>query len=190
MTDPFDALATPPERQEPRPSFARGLRAQLVHELGLDHDMTPTIDLPRRTPMTATDASTAAATDLVATPYLCVHDGAAAMDWYTGAFGAVEEMRVVGDDGRLGHAELAVGTARFMLSDEYPDLGVVSPRTLGGSAVTIHLEVADVDATYSRAVEAGARPQGALLTRPTALATARSSTRSATGGCSPSGSRR
>jgi uncharacterized glyoxalase superfamily protein PhnB len=95
-------------------------------------------------------------TELTTTPYLCVHDGAAAIDWYVEAFGAVEQLRVVGDDGLLGHAELTVGTARFMLSDEHPASGVVSPRTLGGTAVAIHLEVADVDATYARAVGAGA----------------------------------
>ena len=93
---------------------------------------------------------------LTTTPYLTVHDGAAAVDWYVDAFGAREEFRVVGDDGLLGHAELSVGTARFMLSDEYQEMGVVSPRTLGGTATAIHLEVEDVDATYARATAAGA----------------------------------
>lgn len=156
MTDPFDALAAPIEPQQPRPSFARALRARLVDELGLDPlTTTPTVDLPRRKPMTQTAPAPAVA-DLTTTPYLCVHDGAGAIDWYVAAFGATEQLRVVGDDGLLGHAELTVGTARFMLSDEHPALGVVSPRTLGGTAVAIHLEVADVDATYARAVEHGA----------------------------------
>jgi PhnB protein len=92
------------------------------------------------------------------TPYLCVHDGAAAIDWYVDAFGAEEQFRVVGDDGRLGHAEIAVGGARIMLSDEYVELGVVSPSTVGGTTVAIHLEVAAVDAIYARAVEGGAKP--------------------------------
>ena len=52
------------------------------------------------------------------TPYLVVHDARAALSWYAEAFGAVEQLRVVGDDGRLGHAEFTIGTARFMLSDE------------------------------------------------------------------------
>jgi PhnB protein len=95
-------------------------------------------------------------TPLTTTPYLTVHDGAGAVEWYVRAFGAREEFRVVGDDGLLGHAELTVGTARFMLSDEYPAMGVVSPRTLGGTGTAIHLEVDDIDATYARAVAAGA----------------------------------
>jgi len=155
MTDPFDALALPLEPQSPRPSFARALRARLVEALDLDPLTTvPTVDLPRRQPVSA--AATTAPTDLASTPYLTVHDAAAAIDWYGEAFGATEQFRVVGDDGLLGHAELTVGSARFMLSDEYPALGVVSPRTLGGTATAIHLEVADVDATFARAVTAGA----------------------------------
>ncbi len=155
MNDPFEQLAMPVTPQAPRPAFDRALRARLVDALGLD-PLTTTIQLPGRTPMT----TTATRTELVATPYLCVHDGAAAIDWYVDAFGAVEDFRVVGDDGRLGHAELTVDGARFMLSDEYPDLGVVSPRTLGGTATTIHLDVADVDTTYARAVAAGATALG------------------------------
>lgn len=158
MTDPFDALHAAIEPQQPRPSFARALRARLVDELGLDPTTTaPSVELPRRKPMSTTAPTPTA--ELVSTPYLTVHDGAAAIDWYVRAFGATEQFRVVGDDGRLGHADLAVGTARFMLSDEYPAMGVLSPRTLGGTATAIHLEVADVDATYARAVEAGATGQ-------------------------------
>jgi uncharacterized glyoxalase superfamily protein PhnB len=155
MTDPFDALATPIERRDPRPAFARALRARLLDALDLDPlTTTPTVDLPGRKPMTTTATTPTAAT----TPYLTVHDGAAAIEWYVGAFGAVEAFRVVGDDGLLGHAELAVGSARFMLSDEYPAMGVVSPRTTGGTTVAIHLDVDDVDTLYARAVEAGATP--------------------------------
>lgn len=93
------------------------------------------------------------------TPYLTAHDAVAALDWYAEAFGAVETFRVVGDDGKLGHAEFTIGTARFMLSDERPQIGVTSPRTLGGTATTLHLEVGDVDAMYARAVDAGATSQ-------------------------------
>ena len=158
MTDPFDDLAAPLEPQVPRPVFARALRAQLVDALGLDPlTTTPTIELPGRKPMTTTTPATTRA-DLTTTPYLCVHDGAAAIDWYVEALGAMEEFRVVGDDGLLGHAELKVDGARFMLSDEYPALGVVSPRTLGGTAMAIHLGVVDVDGAYARAVAAGATP--------------------------------
>lgn len=155
MSDPFDQLAAAIEPRQPRASFARTLRARLLDALDLDpRTELPTIEFPRRKPMTT--AGPTSTTGFTATPYLCVHAATAALDWYEEAFGAVEQLRVVGDDGRLGHAEFTVGSARLMLSDEYPDLGVVSPRTLGGTPVAIHLEVADVDATYARAVERGA----------------------------------
>ncbi|MBK5223294.1 MAG: VOC family protein [Acidimicrobiia bacterium] len=157
MTDPFEQMAEPYERQTPRPSFVRSLRASLVEALGLDPlTDTPTIELPGRSAMPSTSTTPATRADLTTTPYLCVHDGAAAIDWYVAAFGGVEQMRVVGDDGRLGHAEITVDGARFMLSDEYVERGVVSPRTLGGTATAIHLSVVDVDATFARAVAAGA----------------------------------
>ena len=70
---------------------------------------------------------------------------------------AVEAIRVVGDDGRVGHAEFTIGGVLFYLAGEYPEYGVISPRTAGATTVTMHLTVADVDATYSRAVAAGAR---------------------------------
>jgi len=162
MTDPFNALASPPEPQTPRPRFARQLRARLVAELGLDAEpaVQPTVLLPERKPATST--TTAPTTTPVATavtPYLTASDAAAALDWYADAFGAVEQFRVVGDDDRLGHAEFTIGSARFMLSDEYPEMDVKAPSTLGGTPVTLHLQVADVDRVYSRAVAAGATPQ-------------------------------
>lgn len=116
--------------------------------------------------MTDTDPSTntpsatgqqAAASVLV--PYLAVTGGAAAIDWYRDAFGAIETSRFMGDDGRIGHAELSIGTARVMLSDEYPEIGVTGPATLGGTSVTLHLEVVDVDYTHRQAVAAGATSQ-------------------------------
>lgn len=160
MTDPFDGLFDPPEPQTPRPRFARELRERLVAELGLDRDELPTIDLPERKPMTTpTRSSTDAATATAVTPYLTASDAGAALDFYAAAFGAVEQFRVVGDDGRLGHAEFTVGATRFMLSDEYEELGVVSPATLGGTATALYLEVDDVDALFARAVAAGATAQ-------------------------------
>ena len=90
------------------------------------------------------------------TPYLTVRGGVRAIAWYREALGADEAFRVVDDEGRVGHAELTIGAARFMLSDEYPELGVQGPETLGGTSVALHVEVADVDATFARAVEAGA----------------------------------
>lgn len=93
-------------------------------------------------------------------PYLTVSDGPAALDWYAEALGALEQLRVVGDDGRIGHAGFSIGGADFMLSDEYPEMGVTSPAMLGGSGVAIHLTVADVDTVFARAVAAGATSLG------------------------------
>lgn len=90
------------------------------------------------------------------TPYLTAHDASAALDWYARAFGAVEQMRVVTDDGIVGHAEFHIGDAVFYLSDEHPAMGVVSPQSLGGTPVAMHLQVAAVDELFARAVDAGA----------------------------------
>lgn len=156
--DPLDGLRLPDERPvRPRDAFVDELRTQLAEALGVDP--VPVVALPpRRSSMPPTDLAADAATSTATalTPYLAVHDGAAAVAFYAEAFGAVEESRFTGPDGRIGHAELAIGSLRLFLADEYPEVGAVSPRTLGGSPVALHLEVADVDAVHARAVAAGA----------------------------------
>ena len=97
------------------------------------------------------------------TPYLCVKGGADAIEFYKKAFGATEVMRMGGPDGKIGHAELQVGDSRVMLADEYPEMGFLSPKTVGGAPVMMHLYVEDVDSTVSKATAAGAR-----VTRPVA----------------------
>jgi len=92
-----------------------------------------------------------------ATPYLCCKDAARAIEFYKKAFGATEAMRLSEPGGRIGHAEIRIGDAPIMLSDEYPEMDVRSPQSLGGSPVLIHLYVDDVDALASRAVAAGAK---------------------------------
>ena len=104
--------------------------------------------------MSSQAATATAAASLV--PYVCVSDSAAAIDWYVAVFDAVETVRYVGDDGRIGHAEVSIGSARLMLSDEYPEIGVVGPQTLGGTPFTLNLNVGDVDAVWARAIEHGA----------------------------------
>jgi PhnB protein len=151
VRDPFEALAAPAAPLDPRPDFARELRSRLVAALEL------TVQLPERKHPMPTNTAVQAHT---VTPYLCAHDGAAALAFYAEAFDAVERMRVVGDDGRLGHAEFAIGEAMFYLSDEYPEYGVTAPSTLGGTSVTLHVDVDDVDTVYARAVAAGATAQG------------------------------
>jgi uncharacterized glyoxalase superfamily protein PhnB len=89
-------------------------------------------------------------------PYLRVHDAAAAIKFYEEAFGARELSRLQTPDGRIGHAEIRIGPATLMLSDEYPAGGIRSPRTLGGTTFSIHLHADDVDAAFERAVRAGA----------------------------------
>ena len=90
------------------------------------------------------------------TPYLCVSDARAALEWYVAVLGAeVTYEPVLMDDGRVGHCELAVGGARWMLSDEFDSAGVAAPDPSRGSAVTLHLAVEDVDALAARVVAAG-----------------------------------
>lgn len=89
-------------------------------------------------------------------PYLCIEGASAAIEFYRNVFGATERMRMAEPDGRLGHAELEIGTAVIMLSDEFPDLGVLSPKTIGGTPVTMTLYVEDVDDVFARATGAGA----------------------------------
>ena len=105
---------------------------------------------PRKEP-TMSDSPTT-----VLTPYLIVTDGVAMLDWYRDIFGAVETTRYTGEDARIGHAELLIDGALLMLADEYPEAGYRGPVHYGGTPVTLHLEVADVDATYVRATESGA----------------------------------
>ena len=91
-----------------------------------------------------------------ATPYLCVKGAVDAIEFYKQAFGATETMRMADTSGRVGHAELRIGNALVMLADEFPEMGFVSPKTLGGTPVSISLYVQNVDAFVERAVAAGA----------------------------------
>jgi PhnB protein len=91
------------------------------------------------------------------TPYLAVSDAAAAIEFYKKGFGATELMRLPGPDGKIGHAEVKIGNAIVMLADEHPDAGHVSPKTLGGSTVKLHMYVENVDSFFERATAAGAK---------------------------------
>lgn len=92
------------------------------------------------------------------TPHLVCAGASDAIDFYKNAFGAVEMMRLPGKNGKLMHGAIKIGNAQVMLVDEDPEWGSSSPLALGGSPVTIHLYVADVDAFIERAVKAGAIP--------------------------------
>jgi len=93
-------------------------------------------------------------------PYLVVDNSAAAIDFYVKAFDAEELGRVPGPDGKkLFHAALRINGALVMLNDDFPEMNdgkSVTPEALGGSPVTVHLTVTDVDAKFQRAIDAGA----------------------------------
>jgi PhnB protein len=91
------------------------------------------------------------------TPYMIVNNAEAAIEFYKQAFGAKEIVRFPRPDGRVMHAEIQIDDSRIMLADEAPELDARSPRSFGGSPVSFHVYVRDVDATFSQAVAAGAK---------------------------------
>ena len=91
------------------------------------------------------------------TPHLVCAGAADAIEYYKKAFGATELARLPGPDGRLMHAMLQIGDSKLMLVDEMPEWGVLGPKALKGSPVTIHLYVTDADAVIEKAVAAGAK---------------------------------
>jgi PhnB protein len=132
-------------RALPRQDFKSALKAKLE---GRTTTMASTAPAAAGPEQTARQSVTA---------HLIVKGGARALDFYQQAFGAVVTMRLNGPADRVAHAELRIGNATFMLADEFPEHGSVSPQTLGGSPVTLHISVDDADAAFARAVEAGAR---------------------------------
>ena len=95
------------------------------------------------------------------TPYLMVRDAQRALALYRDAFGAAELMRFEAG-GRIAHAEVKIGDSHVMLADENPDEGFVGPQTLGGAGASLMLYVDDVDATFARALAAGATQRRAV----------------------------
>jgi uncharacterized glyoxalase superfamily protein PhnB len=142
--DPMDALQLPVVPVSPRAAFAAQLRAQVVGWLGGDDDPPVAVAEPP-------------AAEPALTPYLSVRGGVAAIRWYRDVLGAeLVGDPIVEDNGRVGHAELRIGDARIALADEYPELDVLSPLSRGGPSMQLRLSVADCDATFHRAVAAGA----------------------------------
>ena len=99
----------------------------------------------------------------VVTPSLIIPGAAQALDFYKAAFGATERMRLEMPGGILGHAEIQIGDSVVMMADEFPQMGARGPAAYGGSPVSLHVYVTDVDAVVARAVELGAK-----VTRPVA----------------------
>jgi PhnB protein len=96
------------------------------------------------------------------TPYLILSGAGDAIAFYEKALGA-EELRLADPGGTVHHAEIRIGDSRIMLAEEHPEIGALSPKTVGGSPVSIHLYVEDVDTAVERAVAVGAK-----LVRPVA----------------------
>lgn len=90
------------------------------------------------------------------TPYLILKEAAKALEFYKRAFGATELARLADPSGKIMHAEVKIGDSPIMLADEFPDMGIVGPQSLGGTSVMLHLYVDDVDKTFQTAIDAGA----------------------------------
>ena len=91
------------------------------------------------------------------TPYRILSGASDAIAFYEKALGAEEVMRLADPGGKVHHAEISIGDSRIMLADEHPEIQALSPKTVGGSPVSIHLYVDDVDGAIARAVAAGAK---------------------------------
>ncbi|MDQ4104201.1 MAG: VOC family protein [Actinomycetota bacterium] len=147
MNDPLNALREPITPVDPDPAFAAELRSRLQRALLAPEGapMTTTVETPQHT----------------LGCYLTVNDARSALDFYEQAFGARRRGEpVVMADGRIGHAELAIGDSVLMLADEFPEIDLLSPRTRGGTSQSLYLRVSEpgaVDATVREAVGAGAR---------------------------------
>lgn len=96
------------------------------------------------------------------TPYLIVNGAAKAIGFYQRVFGATELFRLPASDGRIGHAEIRIGDSQVMLADEFPEKGARAPSADGGMPVSLMVYVPDVDATFARAIDAGATQVRAL----------------------------
>ncbi|HKN56450.1 MAG TPA: VOC family protein [Amycolatopsis sp.] len=141
MPEPFDALRRPFERVDPDPDFAAELRDNLRRLILNGADMTTT-------------AVETAAEMRSLTPYLAVSDARAALDFYVEVFGATRRGEpIIMEDGRVGHAELAIGDTVLMLADEHPEIGHVAPHEGGAS---VRVDVPDADRCVDHAVELGA----------------------------------
>jgi PhnB protein len=96
------------------------------------------------------------ASDQTVAVYITCGDAGRAIDFYKRVFGARETMRLEMPGGKIGHAELMIGNSMIMLSDEFPEMNIRSPLTIGGTPVAISVQVDDADAVVKGAVDAGA----------------------------------
>lgn len=90
------------------------------------------------------------------TPALYIDGASRAIDFYERVFGATERLRIDDPAGKVGHAELTIGDSLIMLSDEYPEMNIVGPKSVGGTTVALNVYVEDADAVFNAALRAGA----------------------------------
>jgi predicted enzyme related to lactoylglutathione lyase len=148
MTDPFDALREPVVPTDPDPGFAASLRARIERALALPRGVAVTSTIVEQSPTTAQGA---------AIPYLAVAVGSGrrALDWYVEVLDArLADEPIMMDDGRVGHAELALSGGKLYLSEAFPEIGVVAPSA-AGTPVSLSLQVPDVAETMRRAISRG-----------------------------------
>jgi PhnB protein len=91
------------------------------------------------------------------TPHIVVRDAARAAEWYREALGAEERSRIPVPGGKLMSVELRFGDSAVMIADEFPEMDVLSPLSIGGTPVVLHLDTDDVEALWNRALQAGAQ---------------------------------
>ncbi len=92
------------------------------------------------------------------TPVLIVNDGLKAIEYYKKVFGAIDKGAMMMPDGKsVAHAEIMIGDSKIMLSDEFPEMKCLSPKSIGGSPVYLYLYVEDVDKTFNLAVSEGGK---------------------------------
>src|SRR4029453_18387294 len=117
----------------PRDEFKKHLKDTLVRS----NEMSSPVMKPKPTPPTLS-------------VYLCFNNAAGAIEYYKEAFGAEELSRLAEPSGKIGHAEIKLGETVIMLSDEYPEYGALSPQTIGGSPMRLHLSVLEVFSFVAR----------------------------------------
>lgn len=154
-SDPLDVLRADDVPVQPDPGFAARLRRRLESALSLPKGVVMSGTATALSELTEPSAGGAAPRP-AALPYLSVADARAAIAWYADAFGAaVLGEPIVMDDGRIGHAEIAIAGGVLYLADEHPELGLKAPAP-GRVSVSLMLHVADTDAALRRAAELGA----------------------------------
>ena len=155
MTDPLAALRSAHAPIDPDPGFAAQLRARLERALSLPPGVAVSdLAIEHQTQQQSQQQGQLSGR---LTPYLAVRDARRALHWYRDVFAAQPLGEpIVMPDGRIGHAELELHGAVLYLADEHPQIGVEAPRPDHGAAVTLHLQVEDVDSLTERATGAGA----------------------------------